>query len=168
MLPRRHRRRHASPGYEDLGDRAEQYFRVVCGRRCNALNTRYLLPADEDELTVSWWGVTRKCPLLPVTMVMRRDGEPFWLPYLSFFCPRVRGYLLIYSSIVAYGIPPSLGPVHFCRQELCWTGERGPPRTQSIQTPYLGPGNRWRFMVSCVAGEAMRSLGFLNILAQGI
>lgn len=43
-------RRHASPGCEDLGDRAADYFRELCGRRCNKLNKRYLLPADEEEL----------------------------------------------------------------------------------------------------------------------
>jgi hypothetical protein len=30
----------------------EQFFRVVSGRRCNNLNHRYVMPADEDELRV--------------------------------------------------------------------------------------------------------------------
>ncbi len=30
----------------------EQFFRVVGGRRCNNLNHRYVMPADEDELRV--------------------------------------------------------------------------------------------------------------------
>lgn len=41
-----------SPGCEDLGD-TEDYFRHVHGRRLNALNPRYMLPADDDELRVS-------------------------------------------------------------------------------------------------------------------
>jgi hypothetical protein len=30
----------------------ERFFRVVGGRRCNNLNHRYVMPADEDELRV--------------------------------------------------------------------------------------------------------------------
>lgn len=30
----------------------ERFFRVIGGRRCNNLNHRYVMPADEDELRV--------------------------------------------------------------------------------------------------------------------
>jgi hypothetical protein len=30
----------------------DRYYRLVGGRRCNNLNTSYVMPADEDELRV--------------------------------------------------------------------------------------------------------------------
>jgi hypothetical protein len=41
-----------SPSYAYVGDDDSGFFRTVHGRRLNALNTAYLLPADEDEVKV--------------------------------------------------------------------------------------------------------------------
>jgi hypothetical protein len=33
-------------------DDYSRFFRTVYGRRCNSLNSRYILPADDEELKV--------------------------------------------------------------------------------------------------------------------
>ena len=48
----------------------EQFFRVVGGRRCNNLNHRYVMPADEDELRVR----RRVFVLYPMALRSGDDG----------------------------------------------------------------------------------------------
>jgi len=85
----------------------DHFFRVIGGRRCNTLNPRYVMPADEDELRVRSRGL---CSLALDERRLIIDDQ-IWLGTGTLFSPAQRFDLFHRMIRFVFGNKNYVGPV---------------------------------------------------------